>query len=163
MNKRLSTLLAGGLACGLLIAGTPALVMAADSPPPPRDFPGKRDDPDYAAAQKAIAASDFGGARPLLEKVIAREPNNADAYNLLAYSIRKNGDPARAVPIYEKALSLDPKHRGAHEYLGEAYLALNDVAKAKQHLAALDKLCFFPCSEYKDLKKAIDAYETSKR
>ena len=52
-----------------------------------------------------------------------------------------------------------PKHRGAHEYIGEAYLALNDLANAKQHLAKLDSLCFLPCSEYTDLKKAIQEYE----
>ena len=54
---------------------------------------------------------------------------------------------------------LDPKHRGAHENIGEAYLQLNDLASAKEHLATLDKLCFFPCSEYSGLKKAIQEYE----
>jgi hypothetical protein len=32
---------------------------------------------------------------------------------------------------------------------------------AKQHLAKLDSLCLLPCSEYKDLKKAVEAYEKS--
>jgi len=45
--------------------------------------------------------------------------------------------------------------------IGEAYLALDDMAKAKEHLAALDRLCFFPCSQYRDLKRAIEAYEKS--
>jgi hypothetical protein len=36
------------------------------------------------------------------------------------------------------------------------------VAKAKEHLGTLDKLCFLPCSEYSDLKKAIAAYETKR-
>jgi len=40
---------------------------------------------------------------------------------------------------YEKALALDPRHLGAHEYIGEAYLALDDLAKAKEHLARLDR------------------------
>jgi DNA-binding SARP family transcriptional activator len=60
---------------------------------------------------------------------------------------------------YNEALRIDPKHKGAHEYLGEAYLMVGNVAKAKEHLAQLDKLCFFGCSEYSDLKKAIAAYE----
>ena len=50
-------------------------------------------------------------------------------------------------------------NRGAHEYLGEAYLMVGNVAKAKEHLSVLDKLCFFPCDEYSDLKKAIADYE----
>jgi hypothetical protein len=60
---------------------------------------------------------------------------------------------------YNEALRIDPKHRGAHEYIGEAYLMVGNVAKAKEHLGALDKLCFFPCAEYTDLKKAIAEYE----
>jgi hypothetical protein len=33
------------------------------------------------------------------------------------------------------------------------------VAKAKEHLGSLDKICFFPCTEFTDLKKAISEYE----
>ena len=62
---------------------------------------------------------------------------------------------------YQQALRIDPQHRGAHEYMGEAYLMVDNPAKAKEHLAALDKLCFFPCEEFSDLKKAIAAYERS--
>ena len=88
-----------------------------------------------------------------------RDATNADAYNWLAYAIRKNGDPATAIPIYQKTLALDPKHRGAHEYIGEAYLILGDLAKAREHLSRLDSLCFFSCEEYRDLKKAVEQYE----
>jgi tetratricopeptide (TPR) repeat protein len=110
---------------------------------------------------KAVKRGDYPAAIRLLEQVVAKDGKNADAYNWLAYSIRKNGDAARAIPIYEKALSLDPKHKGAHEYIGEAYLVLGDLPKAKEHLAVLDKLCFMPCEEYTDLKKAVQAYENS--
>ena len=120
-----------------------------------------RESPEYTAAVKAIKAGDFQKAIPLLEGVTAREPQNADAFNWLAYATRRNGDPAASIPIYEKALAIDPKHRGAHEYIGEAYLSLDNLAKAKEYLVRLDKLCFFSCEEYRDLKKAVEAYETS--
>ena len=123
--------------------------------------PEKPMDPDYAAGMKAIGASQYAAAIPLFQKAIARDGNNADAYNMLAYATRKNGDPAKAIPIYEKALAIDPEHRGAHEYIGEAYLTLDNLPKAKEHLARLDKLCFFPCEQYRDLKKAVEAYEKS--
>ena len=126
-----------------------------------QEMPAKPADPDYAAGVKAIDAGRYAAAIPLLEKAVARDGTNADAYNMLAYAVRRNGDPTRAIPIYEKALALDPKHRGAHEYIGEAYLVLGNLPKAKEHLAALDKLCFFPCSQYRDLKKAVEAYESS--
>ena len=118
-------------------------------------------DPAMAAAVQAIDAKEYARAIPMLEEVVTRLPGNAEAYNWLAYATRKNGDPARSIPIYQKALAIDPKHLGAHEYIGEAYLALDDLPHAKQHLARLNRLCFFSCEEYRDLKKAVEAYEKS--
>jgi tetratricopeptide (TPR) repeat protein len=147
---------------GVLLIGAPVTGLAADSRESTSQ-PTRLEDPDYTAAMKAIDANNFVAAIPLLESVVSRDGSNADAYNSLAYAIRKNGDPARAIPIYQKALAIDPKHRAAHEYIGEAYLALNDVAKAREHLATLDRLCFLPCSQYRDLKKAIEAYQARGR
>jgi tetratricopeptide (TPR) repeat protein len=129
----------------------------ADGAPDKVDRPGA--DPDYTAGVNAIKAEKFAAAIPLLEKVVARDGRNADAHNWLAYAVRRNGDPARSIPIYEKALALDPQHRGAHEYIGEAYLMLGNLPKAKEHLARLNSLCFLPCSEYTDLKKAVEQHE----
>jgi DNA-binding SARP family transcriptional activator len=55
-------------------------------------------------------------------------------------------------------LILNPRHRSAHEHLGEAYLALGNLAKAKEHLAALEQICLIPCDEYDDLRRAIAEY-----
>jgi tetratricopeptide (TPR) repeat protein len=148
------------------LALSASMAIALPTPGFTADTPSSRpaaraEDPDYAAAVKEIKASRFTAAIPLLERVVARDAGNADAYNWLGYATRRNGDPARAVPLYEKALAIDPKHRGAHEYIGEAYLLLDDLPKARVHLARLDSLCFFPCSEYRDLKKAVEAYEKS--
>ena len=59
---------------------------------------------------------------------------------------------------YQQALTLNPRHRSAHEHLGEAHLAQGDLAKAKEHLAALEQACLIPCDEYDDLKRAIAEY-----
>ena len=143
----------------VLLAGAPSPVLAAGGGGGDDSAARKPVDPDYTAAVKAIKAGQYPAAIRLLEGVTTRDAKNADAFNWLAYATRKNGDPAAAIPIYEKALALDPGHRGAHEYIGEAYLQLHDLANAKQHLATLDSLCFLPCSEYTDLKKAIQEYE----
>ena len=119
-------------------------------------------DPLYTAAVQAIDAKQYARAIPMLESVVGRDPNNADAWNWLAYATRRNGDPAKSIGLYERALALDPKHLGAHEYIGEAYLALDDLPKAKEHLAALNKLCFFSCEQYRDLKRAVQTYEKSR-
>src|SRR5438045_3166152 len=89
--------------------------------------PSRTKDPAYTQAVTAIEAGQFKAAIPLLEGVVARDDGNADAFNWLGYAVRKDGDAARAIPIYQKALALDPKHRGAHEYIGEAYLMVGDL------------------------------------
>lgn len=120
-------------------------------------------DPAIVSAKAAIAKKDWVAAQAGLKQALAANPRNADYHNLYAYSMRKGGnaDMALVFQHYDEALRLDPKHRAAHEYSGEAYLAVNDLPKAKLHLAALDKLCFFGCEEYTDLKKAVAEYETS--
>jgi tetratricopeptide (TPR) repeat protein len=63
----------------------------------------------------------------------------------------------RAFEHYKRALTIEPRHRGAHEYIGEAYLMIGDKAKAREHLAALERLCGRDCEEYRDLARAIAA------
>ena len=140
------------------LAAGPAL--AADSGPAvpePKDTTLER-------ARGAIAQKDWAGAQTILREAVAREPRNANFHNLYAYSNRKSSNPDMSLVFkhYNEALSIDPKHRGAHEYIGEAYLMVGNAAKAKEHLAQLDKLCVFSCSEFTDLKNAIASYETQK-
>ncbi len=117
------------------------------------------ENPDYVAGKRAIDAADWRAAIDALSKVVAKEPNNADAYNLLGYAYRKSGQLDLAFKHYGEALRIEPKHRFAHEYIGEAYLLANNLAKAEEHLKALDRLCFFGCEQYDDLKKAVAEYK----
>jgi tetratricopeptide (TPR) repeat protein len=116
-------------------------------------------DPDFDRAKKEIKAKNWGAAIALLEKAEARDPANAEIHNQLGFAERNRGDLDAAFRHYERALALNPKHRGAHEYVGEAYLMTGNLAKAEEHLAVLNKLCFFPCEEYSDLKAAIATYK----
>ena len=50
------------------------------------------------------------------------EPTNADAQNLLGYAYRNQKKFDLAFRHYNEALRLDPKHKAAHEYVGEAYV-----------------------------------------
>ena len=83
----------------------------------------------------------------------------ADAWNYLGLSNRKLKKFDKALNAYQKALAIDPNHRGANEYLGELYLQTNDLANARKRLIKLDDICTFGCEEYDDLKDAIAAYE----
>jgi len=116
-------------------------------------------DPDLVQANKAIKEKNWDQAVDLLARVQARDDKNAETFNLLGYSERNRGNLEAAFKHYERALALNPKHRGAHEYLGEAYLMTGNIAKAEEQLAVLNKLCLFSCEEYRDLKTAIAGYK----
>jgi tetratricopeptide (TPR) repeat protein len=150
--------LVGAFLLMALVFGAARPVVADPSKP---SEPAVQEDPTYVEGVNAVKRGNYPAAIRLFEAVVAKDDRNANAYNWLAYSTRQSGDAAKAIPIYEKALAIDPKHRAAHEYIGEAFLVLGDLPKAKEHLAVLDKLCFLPCEEYSDLKKAVRDYETS--
>jgi tetratricopeptide (TPR) repeat protein len=116
-------------------------------------------DPDVDKAKIAIKEKNWDKAVELLTKVASRDPRNAEIQNQLGYAERNRGNLAAAFKNYETALTLNPKHRGAHEYIGEAYLMTGNLPKAEEHLAKLDKLCYFGCGEYSDLKAAIAKYK----
>ena len=113
-------------------------------------------------AQKEMKAKNYDGAIKTL--LAANEPNSADWNNLLGFAQRKKSPPDlnAAERYYQAALKIDPKHQGALEYYGELFLMKNDLLGAEQMLARLDKVCFFSCEEYRDLKAAIAKYKRKK-
>jgi hypothetical protein len=124
---------------------------AADTTPPAPDR--------LTPARERIAQKDWAGAIAALKQV--EDTKSADWNNLMGYSLRKgpNPDLAAAERHYDAALQIDPKHRGALEYSGELFLMTNRLALAEKRLAELDKACFLPCDEYKDLKQAVQRYK----
>jgi tetratricopeptide (TPR) repeat protein len=120
------------------------------------------EDPVIQKANELNASKDWAASAAMLREALAKSPDNADYHNLYAYALRKgpNPDMDQVFKHYDEALRLQPKSRNAHEYIGEAYLMVGNLPKAKEHLAQLDKLCFFPCSQYSDLKQAVADYES---
>ncbi|MDJ0942161.1 MAG: tetratricopeptide repeat protein [Kiloniellales bacterium] len=115
--------------------------------------------PDHEAARKELDKKNYVAAIELLVQVVAQEPRNADAFMDLGYCHRELNQKERALAYYKKALTIDPWHRGANEELGELYLRLGDLDKAKERLIVLDGACLFGCEEYDKLKRAIEAYQ----
>ena len=111
--------------------------------------------PDFEFGVEAVQAKDWGKAVTFLSSVVKVEPTNADAQNLLGYAYRNQKKYDLAFRHYNEALRLDPKHTGAHEYIGEAYLLVGNKAKAQEHLTALERICTQRCDEYQDLARAI--------
>ena len=137
-----------------------APVMAADTPSEPSA--GER----LVTARQAIEAKDWRTAVRELSAAARDEPKNADVQNLLGYTARKSDPPdmPKALEHYKRALELNPRHAGAHEYIGKAYLMVNQPEEAQKHLAQLANVCGnTTCEVYRELDKAIQAYQAQKR
>ena len=87
-----------------------------------------------------------------LEKANKKDKDNPDILNYMGYTSRKSGNFEEAEKFYLKGLSLDPKHNGINEYLGELYVQTNRIEKAKERLAVL-KNC--NCKEFQELELII--------
>jgi tetratricopeptide (TPR) repeat protein len=118
---------------------------------------------DFAAAKTAIDRKDYAGAIAALNRVTQAEPRNPEAWNLLGFATRKSGNPRASLAHYQKAMEIDPKHLGAHEYMGEAYLMLDELANAEILLKRLDAFCTFGCQEHRMLKAAIENYKKGRK
>ena len=120
-------------------------------------------DVDYRAGLLALKAGTPVEALPRFQAALKRFPDSANLHNELGYSHRKLRLFDQAFEHYKRALALDPNHRAAHEYIGEAYLEVGDPGSAQRHLAALKSICLLPCEESKDLAAAIAAYHARGR
>jgi len=115
-------------------------------------------DPDYAAGKKAIDGRNWEEAARRFQRAALRDPENPDLQNYLGFSHRNLKQLDLAFKYYKRALELDSRHRGAHEYIGETYLLSGDLANAEKHLAALREICLLSCEELVDLDKAVASY-----
>ena len=123
----------------------------------------RNQDADFVAGVAAVKAKDWQQAVSRMGVYTQRRPEDADGWNQLGYALRMSGQIDPALDAYGKALKINPKHRGAHEYLGEAYLVMGDLPRAERQLQLLDGLCFFGCEEHRDLKRSISEYKVKAR
>ena len=142
----------GAAACALALHGVGA------APSDDANDQALLQDEDYVAGLAELKAGDAGAALRRFESALRRFPDSADLHNELGFAYRKLRQMSKAFEHYKRALMIEPRHRGAHEYIGEAYLMVGDVASAEKHLAALRSICLLPCEELTDLEKAISEH-----
>ena len=109
----------------------------------------------YYDALKLIKNKSFKLAIEKLNKAEKYSKLDPDIYNYLGFSYRKMGNMKLASLNYEKALKIDPKHKGTLEYQGEMFITLGQLDKAKANLKKLSSVCFLGCDEEKILKNSI--------
>ena len=142
----------GAAACALALHGVGA------APSDDGDDQALLQDEDYIAGRAARKAGNAAAAVRRFESTLRRFPDSADLHNELGFAHRKLRQMDKAFEHYKRALMIEPRHRGAHEYIGEAYLMVGDVANAEKHMAALRTICLLPCEELTDLEKAISEH-----
>lgn len=77
----------------------------------------------------------------------------------IGFATRKLGHVEEALPLYRKALEIDPNYVVARAYLGEAFLSKDEPDKARGELAEIAKRCGSGCPAYVDLAGHIADYE----
>lgn len=162
---RLGALSAWGLT-GAMAALAAALAAPGAEPPPPGDDPVAS---AYRAGSEALERGDWAAAMEELRLVVERRPWDDEAHNRLGYASRRSGDYDLALRHYYRALELNPYHRGALEYLGEAYLELGRPQEARQLLQRLEQVCRQAaaepehwregCEEWTELAAAVEHYQ----
>ena len=149
------------IVCALATSFISASSFAADVGPTVAAQPSTSE--RMSKAREAIKNKDWQKSLTELNAAVKMEPRNPDIHTLLGLSYRKQAQPdlPKAFEHYKTALSINPKHKGALEYIGEAYLMDKNPAEAEKHLAELEKVCGNKtCEEYADLSKALADYKS---
>ena len=149
--------LVGYMLCVVMLSSLPLPIALSLAAGPTGGYGSEDADSNDALAQavKMVDRGSYATAIALLKKAIASDPRNPDAFSLMGYSQRKLGERQAALRYYTKALELDPMHLGANEYLGELYLEMDDLERAKERLDVLKVACGSGCAEYQELEKAV--------
>ncbi len=152
--------------CALLIGAIPSAASAnrggAAGPPKPEAETTEAGQADtFGDAVAALDKGEYEQAIALFTAVVESEPDNADAFNHLGYIHRQLQSFDDAFRYYRRALEINPEHTGAHHYIGEAYLEVDRLDMAEQHLRQLDIICLFGCDDFYELKEAVELYRVN--
>lgn len=87
---------------------------------------------------------------------MAPDQDDPRVLNYLGYSNRKLGNMDVALGYYRAAVAKDPDFSLVREYLGEAYIQLGLLEKAREQLSEIERICGSKaCGEYGQLANLI--------
>ena len=155
------------LAVGIIIVPSISLGAGAETSSAPNTSAksdssryGKSSQGRFQEAKNLINQQRFSNAYTALSSLPMKSKDEADRQNLLGFSARKYGKLDEAATHYDRALEINPKHRGALEYQGELFLMLGQIEKARNNLKLLKAECWLGCAEVSKLEKAIEEFES---
>lgn len=140
-----------GLMSGLTIGMSIQSAYADGGAPDPINYSAR-----YKKAESLVYKEKYSAAIKILNTVTKGDKNNADAWNLQGFALRKTDKLEEAQEAYLNALKIDPDHKGALEYQGELFIKLGDIDAAKGNLEKLNTLCPDGCEEKNLLQAALN-------
>lgn len=125
---------------------------------------GKKPDSVIDARSVALAAQGdtligegkYGEAIDQLETALAVDPKNRTAIILLARAADKQGLPGKAIRLYREALLIEPNDVVALSGQGEALVQKGAMARARENLVKITKICPTNCPEQTKLASVIE-------
>ena len=91
-------------------------------------------------------------------RVLYLAPNQGDprVLNQLGFANRKLGNMGEALKYYHAAVASNPDFSLVREYLGEAYIQLGQLEKAREQLTQIERICGGKaCRDYSMLSKIM--------
>ena len=135
----------------LLCAASPAVGQRPDDQILPRSAALLKQGETHLAAGRFVEADEA------LETALAVDPRNRAAYNALAKVAQREKLYGQSIRFTKKALALEPNDRDAIAIQGEAMVEMGAVARAKENLAKLQKLCPSGCPQLAELNRLPSA------
>jgi tetratricopeptide (TPR) repeat protein len=142
---------------------------AGDSPAPaPKPKPKTKTKPkpkDSSLNQDQIYSLGYwqakGGQYATALATLRSAANQTDPriQTMIGFSLRKLGRVDEAMDQYLKVLALYPDRTNTRQYLGEAFLQIGELGRAKEQLAEIAKRCGVACEDYQLLADEIAHFE----
>jgi len=117
------------LVVAFMFLATTALAAGSSSRPPSDSRPGVS---EYNSGVKLMQKGKYTKAQKKFQAALKKNPNMADAYNNLGYSLRKQGTTnfGKALTNYNRAIDLDPNLAEAYMYRGVLHMLMGNEDKA---------------------------------
>jgi Tfp pilus assembly protein PilF len=122
-----------------------------------------REDAGLITTEYYLATGKYTQALDVLNGVLSRHPQNADAYTYRALAYQNLGDLKKARDDYTQALAINPKHLGALKYTGSLFVMKGKLSQALEVLYAIRQICGpSACEEQDELEYEINNLKKKK-
>jgi predicted Zn-dependent protease len=111
----------------------------------------------YSVAYWQAKRGEYAAALATLRT--AENQNDPRIQTMMGFTLRKLGQVDEAMGYYQRVLAAYPDRTTTRQYLGEAFLQIGDVVRAREQLAEIGKRCGVSCEDYQLLADEIARFE----